>query len=44
MVSGFLTAGGRLQGSEHITNDMLSTDGQPRRDAMVYFEYGKDNY
>ena len=55
MVSGFLTLGGRLQVPEHITNEMLcnstlypqwphNEDGQPRRDAMVYLEYGKDNY
>ena len=55
MVSGFLTPGGRLQVPEHITDDMLcnselypqwpyTEDGQPQWDAMVYLEYGKDNY
>jgi len=55
MVSGFLTPGGRLQVPQHITNDMLldeslhpqwpcTSDGNPVRDAMMYLEYGKDNY
>ena len=55
MVSGFLTPGGRLQVPEHITDDMLCNselypqwprmeDGRPQRGAMVYLEYGKDNY
>jgi hypothetical protein len=55
MVSGFLTPGGRLAVPEHITDEMLldetlhpqwpcKDDGTPHRDAMIYLEYGKDNY
>jgi hypothetical protein len=51
MVSGFLTPGGRLRVPEHISNEELlrdpmwvSVDGDPVREAMSCFEFGKDKW
>lgn len=52
MVSGFLTPGGRLKVPDEITDSELLSNvmwhkdeaGKPIRDAMMFFEYGKDNY
>jgi hypothetical protein len=52
MISGFLTPGGILKVPDHLSDEELLSDptwpkdgtGKPVREALHYFEYGKDNY
>lgn len=44
MVSDFLTAGGQLQVPPTISDELLESEGLPRRFASEYLEYSKDNY
>ena len=52
MVSGFLTPGGILKVPDNVSNEDLlrksswpcDDKNEPIRDAILYFEYGKDNY